>query len=369
MAGIREIARAAGVSTATVSRALTNSQSVSEDLRRKVRMAAAELNYRPETARRGKRAKSPAAAPQRLGSPAAAQGSKARSPGANGSLLLFIPHTHASALHDRSVGYFAYVFSGMMHKVEAAGLSLSLTPYPSGHLADLLTEDHLARQQRAGAKGMLFLYSNKDEDRLLLRTRTAMPWIALNRHLPGADLTVRCDERHGAREAAAHLLEQGHRRIGVIAGPARYQFFEERLAGLRETLAAAKLELPPRMLVRAELSSAAGREAARELLGNRAERPTALFTCEEAFAAAALEEAEALGLRVPNDLSLLAFSDFILSAQPGKAVTAISVPAFEMGYLAVETLLNRSRAGPGMHAEILLTPRLVVRQSVLNVGA
>lgn len=365
MAGIREIARAAGVSTATVSRALTNPQSVSEDLRHKVRSAAAKLNYRPETARRGKRAKSPASAPQRLGMTAATQ-AHARMPGANGSVLLFIPHTHAAAIHDRSVGYFAYVFSGMMRKIEELGLSMNLTPYTAGHLAELLAPDHLSRQQRAGAKGMVFLFSNRDEDRLLLRTQHELPWIALNRNLSGAELMVRSDDRHGAREAAAHLIGQGHRRIAVIAGPARYQFFEERLVGIREALAAAHLPLPADRLARVELSREVGREAARKLLDVKASnRPSAIFACEEAFADGVLKEADALGLKIPEDLALVAFSDFVLSAQPGKAVTAVSVPAFEMGYLAVEALLNRNRVGLGMKVEIVLTPRLVVRQSVL----
>ncbi|MCW8131450.1 MAG: LacI family DNA-binding transcriptional regulator [Planctomycetota bacterium] len=365
MAGIREIARAAGVSTATVSRALTNPQSVSEDLRQKVRTAAAELNYRPETARRGKRAKSPSARPQRLGQTAAAPTPSGRAPGANGSVLLFIPHTHAAAIHDRSVGYFAYVFSGMMRKIEELGLSMSLTPYSAGHLGELLAPDHLQRQQRAGAKGMVFLFSNRDEDRLLLNTHTPLPWVALNRNLPGAELTVRSDDRHGAREAAAYLLSQGHKNIAVIAGPSRYQFFEERLLGLKEALAAAKVPLPAERLARVELSRDEGREAARRLLSKpKGQRPTALFACEEAFADGALQAADALGLKVPEDFSIVAFSDFVLSSQSRKAVTAVSVPAFELGYLAVEALLNKCRVGMGMRAEIVLTPRMVVRQSV-----
>ena len=367
MAGVREIARAAGVSTATVSRSLADSSAVSAALKQKVRSAAAALNYRPETARRGRPARH---APGSLPHPGPASGAAHGGSAASGSVLLFIPHTHATALHNRSIGYFAYVFSGIVRRLEEAGLSLNLTPYPTGQLGTLLQHAHLARQQRQGARGLLLLFSSREEDRLLRRAVLPLPWIALNRVVPGAELTVRCDERRGAREAAALLLAHGHRRIGVLAGPARFQFFEERLAGVREALWAAGLPLPAERIARAELSREAGRSSARKLLDLRP-RPTALFATEEDFAAAALQEAEARGLRVPADLSLAAFSDFVLSAQPGqggKAVTAVSVPAFEMGYLAVDTLVNRGRIAVPLRAELVLRPTLVERQSVARIA-
>ncbi len=362
MAGVRDVARAAGVSTATVSRVLSGSADVSDDLRRKVRMAAASLNYRPEKARRGKRAKSAKATAWTGAS------STALPAGGAGSMLLFVPDTHAAALHDRSIGYFAYVFSGVMSKVQEYGLSLQLTPYPNGHLADSLETEHLGRLKRGGAKGLLFLFSNHEEDAMLVRAKLPLPWIALNRKLDGAELIVRTDERGGAHLAAKYLLDQGHTRIGVMAGPERYQFFEERVTGLRETLKAAGVKLPPECIARAELSRTGGLEMARKLLALNP-RPSVLYATEEEFAAAALDVAAELGLQIPQDFSLLAFSDFVLGTRRGSAVTAVSIPAFELGYLAVEALVNRSRIAAPMRLETVLQPTLVARQSVAKLKA
>ncbi|MCZ7647572.1 MAG: LacI family transcriptional regulator [Planctomycetota bacterium] len=356
---MRDIARAAGVSTATVSRVLSGSADVSDDLRRKVRSAAAALNYRPEKARRGKRARAAKAA-----EPAAAQAASLEPPaGAAGNVLLYIPDTHAAALHDRSVGYFAYVFSGVLSKVQECGLTLSLTPYPAGELAGVLMGENLERLKRGGVKGLLFLFSNAEEDALLLDSKLPLPWIALNRKLEGAELTVRQDERGGAYAAGKHLAGLGHARVGVLAGPKRFQFFEERLEGFREGLKDAGVKLPPDLIARSEFSREDGAASAQRLLALK-EPPTALFATEEEFAVGALRYAEKEGLQIPGDFSLVAYSDFVLSARRGMAVTAVSTPAFELGYLAVEALINRSRIANPMRLEIVLQPALVVRQSV-----
>ncbi|MCK6474651.1 MAG: LacI family transcriptional regulator [Planctomycetes bacterium] len=354
MPGVREIAQAAQVSIATVSRVLSGAAGVSEDARRRVRAASAALNYRPEAARRGR--------PKRRH----AQADTATAEPLGGQVLLLVPGTRAAALHDRTVGYFAYVFSGLMKKAQEAGVTLNLTPYAPGTLPDVLGAPRVEAAQRAGARGVLLLFTTRDEDRFLERAKLALPCLALNRALRNARVTVRVDERGGARAAAEHLLELGHRRIGVLAGPARYAFFEERLAGVREALAAAGRKLPTSHVARAELSPDGGRASARTLLALRP-RPTALFAAEEDFAAGALAEAQAQGLRVPRDVSLAAFSDFVLSARgaagPGVGVTAVRVPAFEMGYLGLEALLNAARLGVRMRQESVLETALVVRRS------
>lgn len=364
MASIRDIAKAASVSIATVSRALSGSPEVSEELAKKVRAAAASLNYRPERARRGKR---PRTQPGPMGSAAPRAEPAPRVPG-GAAIQLYVPGTRAAALHDRSVGYFAYVFSGMLRKAEEAGLSLNLTPYPVGKIAEVLHAENLERMRRAGVLGLLFLFSSRDEEKLLAAQPPDFPWIALNRAVPNAGLSVRIDERAGAKLGVEHLIEAGHTRIAVLAGPASFSFFEERLAGVKDALSAHGLNLPAELLVRAELSLEAGRVAAHKLL-TASPRPTALFACEEDFAAAALAEAERMALRIPEDLSLVAFSDFVLSAKKGAGVTAVSTPAFELGYMAVETLLNQHRLSAPMRAELVLAPKLIVRHTVAKLAA
>jgi DNA-binding LacI/PurR family transcriptional regulator len=187
--------------------------------------------------------------------------------------------------------------------------------------------------------------------------------------------SVEIAERAGAREAAGHLLRQGHRRIGVIAletrpdghaGPldagrragAVYGITMERLAGYEEGLRDAGLD-PATLVIEEQpgYGRAGGMAAARRVLAARP-RPTAILAMSDEFALGAIEAAQGLGLQVPEDLSVVGFDDAPLAARSSPPLTTVHQPLVEKGQIAAELLFGRREA-----SSIVLPTRLVVRGS------
>ena len=188
--------------------------------------------------------------------------------------------------------------------------------------------------------------------------------------------SVEIEERAGARAAAAHLVGLGHRRIGVIAletrpdgyaGPldadrragAVYGITVERLAGYEEGLRQSGLD-PASMVVEEQrgYGRAEGSAAARRVLA-ATPRPSAILAMSDEFALGAIEAAPGLGLRVPEDLSVVGFDDAPLAARSSPPLTTVHQPLVEKGRIAAELLFGRRKAaGP-----IVLPTRLVIRGS------
>ncbi len=188
--------------------------------------------------------------------------------------------------------------------------------------------------------------------------------------------SVEIEERAGARMAAAHLLQLGHRRIGVIAletrpdgyaGPlhagrrtgAAYGITMERLAGYEEAMRQAGLD-PATLLLEEQRGYArvGGVAAAHRLLAAHL-RPSAILAMSDEFALGAIEAAHELGLRVPQDLSVVGFDDAPLAAGSRPPLTTVHQPLVEKGRIAAEMLFGRREAG----GPIVLPTRLVVRGS------
>ena len=181
-------------------------------------------------------------------------------------------------------------------------------------------------------------------------------------------------DRAGARQAAEHLLRLGHRRIAIISMETRpdgylgpldrarragsvYAVTDDRLAGYEDGLAAGGLGLAAlRIEERPCNSPRAARDAALALLAERP-RPTAILAMSDLFALATIEAASELGLRVPDDLSVVGFDDIPIARQVSPPLTTVRQPLVEKGRIAAELLFGRQRA----EAPIVLPTELVVR--------
>jgi DNA-binding LacI/PurR family transcriptional regulator len=224
--------------------------------------------------------------------------------------------------------------------------------------------------------GFICQYDVADDERLQAVVERGLPMVVVDGPAHPAASHVGVDDRGAARAAARHLLQLGHRRLGVVAAPlspdgydgpagpqrqnaARYHVIRERLAGYRAEVEAAGLDwsgVP--VEERSPYGQDAGWRAAAALLDQK-ERPSALLAMSDELALGAVRAAEELGLAVPDQLSVVGFDDTPAAAQARPPLTTIHQPHRDKGALAAELLLHPA-AQP---ASQVLPTELVVRGS------
>ena len=166
----------------------------------------------------------------------------------------------------------------------------------------------------------------------------------------------------GSRLATEHLLDLGHRRIALLAGRADLESAKLREQGYREALAAAGVPGDDSLIRVGGYDADLSARAARELLTGP-ERPTAVFAANDVTAIAAMKVALAMGLRVPEDLSVVGFDNIPEAAQCTPALTTVNQPIRTMGERSVELLIRLIRAEPVERTHLTLATELVVRGS------
>ncbi|WP_440107422.1 LacI family DNA-binding transcriptional regulator [Streptosporangium sp. H16] len=166
----------------------------------------------------------------------------------------------------------------------------------------------------------------------------------------------------GGRSATRHLIELGHRRVAMIAGPDKVLCCRARLDGYRSALEAADLPVDPALIVRAGLTLKDGRVAALGLLG-AADRPTAIFACNDLQALGVYQAARELGLRVPADLSVVGFDDLPVTALVDPPLTTVHQPLTEMAAAATELALALGRGEEPTQVGLELATTLTIRES------
>jgi LacI family transcriptional regulator len=200
----------------------------------------------------------------------------------------------------------------------------------------------------------------------VVEARYRAPIVAVDPHTGPSDLpTIDSDNLHGGRLATEHLLELGHRRIGLLAGRPDLESARLREAGYRAALADAGIPVDDALVVRGDFNPAVSRDAARSLL-TLPDRPTAVFAANDWSAFALMEVAADLGLQVPEDVSVIGFDNIPESALAHPALTTVHQPIQEMGRRAVELLVRLIDGDPDAAAaptRLTLPTSLVVRRS------
>lgn len=195
-------------------------------------------------------------------------------------------------------------------------------------------------------------------------TEAGSPIVAVDPHT-GKDgsWTVEADNVRGARTAVEHLLRWGHRRIGYLGRPPRdLESSEQREAGYRGALQAAGIAFDPDLVRNAGYEENESTDAVHALL-TQPQRPTAVFAANDVTAIATMETAQALGLRIPDDLSVIGFDNVPESAMVEPGLTTIEQPLQLMGQRAVEMLLDLLADREPAERRLTLPTRLVVRGS------
>jgi len=302
-----DVARAAGVSLATASRALSAPQLVHAETRARVLSAAERLSYVPHGAAR-------ALATQR-----------SRTVGA-----VFPPV-------DNPI--FASATHALAQELAAAGFTLLLASHDYDPDAELAAARALIER---GVDGMVLVGTDHAPALYRLLEQAGLPFeLTWSLDPGGFRHCVGLSHRLASAHVTQHLVELGHREFAVIAGVVRYNDrARERLAGVRETLAARGLALPAERVVEAPFSVADGRAALGRLLA-RAPGFTALVCGNDPLAIGAVLEAQARSIAVPQALSIAGFDDVELAAQISPGLTTVHVPSADIGRLAGRRLLAR----------------------------
>ncbi|WP_431874923.1 LacI family DNA-binding transcriptional regulator [Amycolatopsis sacchari] len=340
-----DVARAAGVSTATAGRALGGYGQVSERTRERVLAAAAELGYRPNGLAR--------------------------------SMITGSTHTIGVVVADVANPFFATALSGITDVAQPAGFEVLLAN----------TGGALAAEQRAVSvmsekrvDGMIVAAAQPGEGTHLKHAMEAgVPVVLIDRQVSGvpeAD-SITIDNEHAAAEAVAHLLELGHRRIGVIteagdqlarlrAGTRRRGLFPSavRLRGYVRALDAAGVEVDEALVAPARYERGSAYDALLSLL-DLADPPTAVLCTDNVLASGAYRAAQDRGLRMPEELSLIGFDDEPWTTLVRPELTIVEQPTYDLGARAGRQLLDHiegERAGRAPQ-HIQLKAKLVARES------
>jgi DNA-binding LacI/PurR family transcriptional regulator len=341
-----EVAALAGVGRGTVSRVINGSSHVSPNAREAVERAIAQLGYVPNRAAR-------ALVTRRTD-----------------SVALVVSESEERVFAEP---FFAGIVRGISSGLQDTPIQLWLAMAQSAAERDRV-EHHLTSQHVDG----VLLLSLHDADPLpsLLEAR-GLPTVLGGRparmlagevgRLPGggapmADWFVDIDNIGGARQAVAHLLSSGRRRVATVAGPQDMGAGLARLAGYREACADAGHAVDETLVAYGDFSEQSGAEATRWLLERHPELD-AVFAASDLMAAGALPVLRAAGRRVPDDVAVVGFDDSAVARQTEPTLTTVHQPVEEMGRQMARLLVARIR---GEHPEppyVLLETHLVVRGS------
>ncbi|MEU0877144.1 LacI family DNA-binding transcriptional regulator [Lentzea sp. NPDC005914] len=189
------------------------------------------------------------------------------------------------------------------------------------------------------------------------------PVVAVDPHTGRSPLpTVDSDNLHGGQLATEHLLELGHRRIALLTGREDLKSAQQRETGYRRALAAAGVTVDESLIRRGDYDHDIAAESARELLSGP-DRPTAVFAANDITAIATIETAGELGLRVPEDLSVVGFDNIPESALCTPPLTTVGQPIREMGRRAITLLVRLINGEQPDETHITLGTELIVRHS------
>ena len=333
-ASIEDVARRAGVSISTVSRALRGLPNVAPVTRERVLQAAGDLRY--------------SASPHAAG----LAGGRTR------TLAVVMPFI--------SRWSFGRALDGIESVLAASGYDLLVHRVGDPHSRARGLERMPLRQRVDGIIAVYLPLTDRGVDVL---ADVGVPVVSLG---PSSDAvpSVGIDDAAGASTAVQHLVNLGHRRIGLIGGEngeeLRFAVPRNRREGYRRGLASNGVEVDPALEVPGDFTAAGGAAAMGELLG-RADPPTAVFAESDEMAMGAIRTVQSAGLRVPEDVSIVGFDDHELA--PLFDLTTIAQDIVDQGIVAATLLLDsvENRRGPGQAvgepARLQMPTRLVIRRS------
>ena len=306
MANIRDVARRAGVSPITVSRVINNSGSVSEETRKEVEAAILELRYVPNTMARSLRSRR--------------------------------TQTLALLITDVTNPFWTTVARGVEDKAVENGFSVILCNTDEDAEKQENYIDVLVQKRVDGA---IIAPVNRDAAALRSFDEHSIPYVVIDGRLDDIDTDlVVGDSVGGAYALTKHLIDLGHRRIAIIAGPKSAPTADDRYAGYLKALKETGIPADEQLSRRGGFDQESGYELTLKFL-ELEDRPTALFAGNNLIGLGALIALRERGIRVPDGMAVVAFDEIPQLSVVCPFLTVADQPAYEMGAIATELLLER----------------------------
>jgi LacI family transcriptional regulator len=333
MSTIIEVAELARVSTATVSNVIRGTRKVSEELTNRVQAAIRQLSYSPNEIARSLKVRQ------------------------TRMLVLVLP--------DITNPFFPEIIRG----AEDAAFSRGYLLLTANTDEQITKERRIVEALRSYRIDGILLASTEDalaHDTAHIATilHGGVSVVCLDRMVPDVPTDgVLLDNVGGAQECVRHLIEQGHRRIGIITGNLHVQTGYERLLGYKNALAVAGIPLNQQMIAEGDFRFDSGRRRAEELMNLRS-RPTAMFVCNGVMAAGVLDAFNRLNIVCPRDIALATFDDISVDPSLHSHLTAVVQPSYEIGSRAAGMLMDRIEGKLGNEPLVLrVAPKLILRSS------
>ncbi|RKF20312.1 LacI family DNA-binding transcriptional regulator [Alginatibacterium sediminis] len=335
MAAILDVAKLAGVSKSTVSHVLNNTRFVSSETQRKVKEAAEALHYQPSVVARSLKVKT------------------------TKSLGMIVTSTDNP--------FYAEIISAAQKYCHEIGYDLILCNTEKNPIK---TKSYIQVLSQRQVDGILVLCTTYDDVTFsTIAGQKKLPMVVLD-----SGPTVKYIDKiqdhsyRGGLIATEHLINLGHTRIAHIGGPENKLPAKQRFDGYCQALRDASLPINRDLVIESDLECEGGAAAIKKLLSLR-EPPSAVFVANDVMAMAAISVASQMGLRIPEDLSIVGYDNISLSEYFNPPLTTVNQHISELAELAVKTLIKRILGSSETETVVMIEPNLVVRQSTCEFKA
>ncbi|MBI3003885.1 MAG: LacI family DNA-binding transcriptional regulator [Ignavibacteriales bacterium] len=325
---IKEVAKKAAVSIATVSRALSNSGLVAEATRDRIRQIAEEIHYTPNVSARS------------------------LSTNRTDTIVLVLP--------DLFGEFFSEVIRGADQRAQQHNYHL-LVSSSHNNKGDIESALH---SMRGRVDGIVIMSPNIDAHTLESSLPKSLPVVLLNCSVDGERCdSINIDDSQGAYQVVRHLISHGHRRIAIIKGTPNNLDAEERLLGYRKAVSEGGGDISEELEVDGNFTELSGQEAVTKILGLNP-RPTAIFASNDSMAIGAISALRKNGIQVPTEMAIAGFDDIPVAEYLRPSLTTARIAISELGAMAVETLVNAVKErNAHTKKQLVLQANLVVRES------
>lgn len=333
-ATIKDIARKLNISTSTVSRAMRNAPDVNPETKKAVMALSEELNYQPNKL----------------------------------ALSLKQKQTHNIGV---IVPNLDYVLSTMLKGIDEVALE-------AGYTVMVCQSNESFGREIVNTRRLLdslvdgFIISVSSETKVFDHFKKIqekkMPMVVFDRVTPFLKApSVRLDNMDGGFQATEHLIEQGYKRIAILAGPKNLGISNERLEGYLNALKKHKIKPDPDHIIYCDFNQQYAYVATQELL-NMKKRPDAIFTISDRMAIGAMLAIKEKGLRMPHDIGLVGFNNEPVISLLTPGISSVDQPCFELGKVAAKLFIETMHHSDDMsHVEEVLKPKLIIRESSLRI--